>query len=211
MARNGSADLGQGAAAKCDPCGLRLPHLVEDFSLHTFQFDILAFSPFALCPSASTLSRGLFAGAGSPSMALLVGLFFPAKMSTKCGGKRSPSVSGSSRSLLPLGTSNTLVLCAASVSVPLVVPCGGVTWGDDDGLANVFFGAPSCRIGLPGCHSGFVSAVCCLCPTVGRLLLSMPTAGPHQRSSSLLSSLPTCLAGFSPHLRLYAGCSVPQT
>ena len=93
------------------------------------------------------------------SMALLMGLFFPAKMSTKCGGKHSSSVSDSSCSSLLLGTSNTSGRCAASISVSSVVPCGGVTSGADDGLADVVLEAPSCRFWLPDCPSGSVSAV----------------------------------------------------
>ena len=66
LARCGNVGLGQGAAVKRDPCGLCPPHLVEDFNLHTFQLDILAFAALALSPNATTLSRELLEGAGSP-------------------------------------------------------------------------------------------------------------------------------------------------
>ena len=44
-----------------------------------------------------------------------------------------------------------------------------------------------------------------LCPTAGRLLSFMPTAGPHQRLLLMLSSLLPCWLSSAP-LCLHAGC-----
>ena len=124
--------FGQGAAVRRDPCGLLLL-LIEDLSLNGLQLDILSSSALAFSSmqphSAGNFSKDLVVQPHL-SMALLMGLFFPAKMSTKCGGRHSSSASDSSCSLLPLGTSSTTVRCSASVSVTSVVSCGGLGAAD---------------------------------------------------------------------------------
>ena len=66
LARCGNAGLGQGAAVKRDPCGLRLLR-VEDLSLNALQLDILVFAALAFSPNATTFGRELLEGAGSPA------------------------------------------------------------------------------------------------------------------------------------------------
>ena len=143
LARCGDAGLGQGAAIKRDPCGLRPTHLVENFDLHTLHLDILALPALHSVQmqlySAGNLSKELVVHPHH-SMALLMGLFFPAKMSPKCGDRYSSSVSGSCCSSLPLGTSSPSVRCSASVPASSVVSRGGL--GAADALVDIISGAP---------------------------------------------------------------------
>ena len=68
-------------------------------------------------------------------MALLMGRFFPAKMSTKCGGRHSSSASDLLCSSLQLGAVSITTRCAAPVSAQPVVSRGGL--GADDALVGV--------------------------------------------------------------------------
>ena len=129
LSKCGNAGLGRGAAVKRYPCGLRLL-LVEDLGLNVLQLDILVFAALAFSPKRNhirqgTSRRGLVVQPHH-SMALFMGLFFPARMPTKCGGKRSSSASDSSCTPLPLETSSPTVRCSASVSVTSVVSCVGL-------------------------------------------------------------------------------------
>ena len=63
------------------------------------------------------------------SMALLMGLFLPAKMSTKCGGAYSSLVSASSCTLMLLWCSHASMPCVASLSMPCAVARGGAPRG----------------------------------------------------------------------------------
>ena len=167
-------------------------------------------------PRCTALGREFHEGAGGPTTTLhgsAHGSVLPARLSVKCGGRHSSSVSDPPCSLLPLGAASNTVQHVASVPNPTVV-CGVLGAGAP--LSGWFL--RNCDVGY-GCLTDsshinikVLSYICnLLLPNCWSTVSFMPTAGPRQRLLLMLSSLLFCLAVSSSHLCLPAGCLMLQT
>ena len=198
---------------------VRSDHLVEA----SVEASVCMLPDSALChvrtctpPRCTALGREFHEGAGGPTTTLhgsAHGSGLPARLSVKCGGRHSSSVSDPPCSLLPLGAASNTVQHVASVPNPTVV-CG--VFGAGAPLSGWFLRNRDVGYSCLTDSSHIISRCCptsvtCFCPIAGHLLSFMPTAGPRQRLLLMLSSLLFCLAVSSSHLCLPAGCLMLQT